>query len=159
MKIDPRNPREKVSTPKTVEIRHKKMAMIPNTRLLFISGPYHGATPWDREVNIYNAKALGVRVIKETNMFPIIPQANTACFDGLAPDARFLAGTLALMLRCDGVLMMPDWKKSKGARAEERMAQHMGILIAYTFEEIHQVFDLKTTKTICPQCGEDLSPF
>jgi hypothetical protein len=31
------------------------------------------------------------------------------------------------MLLCDGVSLLPDWKKSKGAKIEERLARELGL--------------------------------
>ena len=36
---------------------------------------------------------------------------------------------LKVMLDCDGVALLPDWKKSTGAKIEERLARETGILV------------------------------
>ena len=35
--------------------------------------------------------------------------------------------TLALLLVCDGVALLPDWKDSKGAGIEARLAADLGL--------------------------------
>jgi hypothetical protein len=34
---------------------------------------------------------------------------------------------IRMMLLCDGVSLLPDWRKSKGARIEARLARDLGI--------------------------------
>jgi hypothetical protein len=34
---------------------------------------------------------------------------------------------LRAMLLCDGVSLLPDWKKSKGAKIEARLARKLGM--------------------------------
>jgi hypothetical protein len=36
---------------------------------------------------------------------------------------------ISLMLRCDGVALLPDWKQSKGAKIEARLARDLGIAV------------------------------
>jgi hypothetical protein len=31
------------------------------------------------------------------------------------------------MLQCDGVALLPDWKQSKGAKIEERLARELSL--------------------------------
>jgi hypothetical protein len=36
---------------------------------------------------------------------------------------------VGLMLRCDGVALLPGWEDSRGARIEERLAREVGITV------------------------------
>jgi hypothetical protein len=44
---------------------------------------------------------------------------------------------LALMLRCDGVALLFDWRGSKGAKIEERLARDVGMTVKPFEEWIH----------------------
>ena len=41
------------------------------------------------------------------------------------PEAMKIA--IGKMLSCDGVSLLPDWKKSRGAKIEERLARELGM--------------------------------
>jgi len=41
--------------------------------------------------------------------------------------AKAMKTALRLMLLCDGVSLLPDWKKSKGAKIEVRLARELGM--------------------------------
>lgn len=101
--------------------------MIPQ---IYVAGPYRGKNAWEIERNIHEAKAVGPLVLAAGG-FPVIPHANTAHFDGLVPDEVFLAGTLGMMLRCDGVWFLQTWEASSGARAEHAMAVERTLPIWY----------------------------
>lgn len=96
--------------------------------LIYVAGPYRAPTAWQREKNIHRARTWGVALAK-AGAYPVIPHSNTAHFDGEAEDALWLAGTLALMRRCDGVLLIERWSESSGARAEHDEAVHLGLPI------------------------------
>jgi hypothetical protein len=36
---------------------------------------------------------------------------------------------LAGMLSCDGVALLPDWRESRGAKIEERLAREIGLVV------------------------------
>ena len=95
-------------------------------KLIYVAGPYRAPTTWGIAQNIHHARAVGA-VIAELGAYPVIPHSNTAHMDGVADDALWLAGTLELMRRCDGVVMFGLWKKSNGATAERREAMERGI--------------------------------
>jgi len=96
--------------------------------LIYVAGPYRAPTVWGIDQNIHDARRFGVELAKR-RAFPVIPHANTAHFDGLAPDDFWLEGTLALMRKCDGVLLMPTWRASSGARAEAREALNLAMAV------------------------------
>lgn len=68
----------------------------------------------------------------------ICPHSNTMFFsdaDGCGDDV-WLEGDLELVLRCDAMLLTPDWERSSGARAERVFANEHGIPTFDTVEEV-----------------------
>lgn len=61
----------------------------------------------------------------------ICPGMNTWGFDGSAPDNVWLDGDLAMVERCDAVVMAPNWVTSLGARGEREHAKKKGIPVYY----------------------------
>ncbi len=62
----------------------------------------------------------------------ICPHTNTRHFQGAAPDDLWLAGDLAILLRCDALITTPSWERSTGARAEVDVARQHGIPVFHT---------------------------
>lgn len=100
-------------------------------KLVYVAGPYRAATAWGIECNIQQARDRGAEVVR-AGAYPVIPHSNTSHFDGLAPDAFWLDGTLELMRRCDAVLMCGNWERSSGARAEVAEATRLKLPVFYT---------------------------
>lgn len=96
--------------------------------LVYVAGPYRANTAWGRESNIHAAKVWGVALAK-AGAYPVTPHANTAHFDGKAPDEFWIGGTLALLRRCDGVVLIDGWSRSTGARGEMLAAREWNIPI------------------------------
>lgn len=86
-------------------------------RLVYIAGPFRGATPWDVHCNVHEAELLGLEVAK-LGIYPVIPHAMTRNFDKLLTDQFWLDGTLELMMRCDALITTERWNLSSGARTE-----------------------------------------
>jgi hypothetical protein len=89
--------------------------------VIYIAGPYRAPTPWQILQNIRAAQAVALQVWK-LGAVAICPHANTALFDGEAPDDLWLDGDLELLYRCDALLCTEDYQRSSGARAEVRKA-------------------------------------
>jgi hypothetical protein len=103
--------------------------------ILYIAGPYRAATPYRIQQKIEAARAVALKYWKTGEYAVICPHANTALMDGEAPDEVWLAGDIEIMKRCDGVVMLPNWKESAGAREEHRVAKELGLTILYEGEE------------------------
>jgi hypothetical protein len=105
-------------------------------KLVYIAGPYRAPTTWGVAQTIHRAREIGA-IVAGLGAYPVIPHSNTAHMDGAADDALWLAGTLELMRRCDGVVMCPGWTSSSGARAEHDEAIRLGFPVhVYDLERI-----------------------
>lgn len=103
------------------------------TRVIYIAGPFRGKDSWEIENNIRRAEALALEVWRTPGFCAVCPHTNTRFYQGAAPDSVWLEGDLAILKRCDAVLLTPDWHKSSGARAEVMVAAQSGI---HTFDRL-----------------------
>jgi hypothetical protein len=94
--------------------------------IVYIAGPYRAKTTWGIECNIHRARQVGADVA-QVGCMPLIPHGNTEHFDGLQPDAFWLAGTLELLRRSDAVVVVDGWKNSEGAQKEVAAAHKLGL--------------------------------
>jgi hypothetical protein len=95
-------------------------------RICYIAGPFRGRNSWEVEQNIRRAEDLAFKVA-ELGAMPLCPHTNTRFFNGTLDDKFWLEGTLELLRRCDAVLLVPGWRSSSGAIAEEAEAMRIGI--------------------------------
>jgi hypothetical protein len=97
-------------------------------KLIYIAGPYRAPTTWGIAQNIHRAREAGA-VVASMGAYPMIPHSNTAHMDGVADDALWLEGTMEVMRRCDGVVMIKGFLSSRGAVDEhnEAVARRMPI--------------------------------
>ena len=98
--------------------------------VIYVAGPYRAA---NREMIAYNiavARAVAVQTAR-LGWFPICPHTNTAHFDDDLPnqDQFFLDGTLALLERCDAVVLIEGWRYSAGTLGEIHRARELGMPI------------------------------
>lgn len=105
--------------------------------VVYIAGPYRGPDNWTIECNIRRAETLSLDVWR-AGAAAICPHANTRYFQYAAPDDVWLRGDLAILAKCDAILMTPDWQKSSGAREEWLFAQHRGIPAFYTLTQLSE---------------------
>lgn len=57
----------------------------------------------------------------------ICPHCNTRFFQGAAEDDVWLDGDLAILERCDAVLLVPGWENSEGTNVEIEHAHKQGV--------------------------------
>jgi nucleoside 2-deoxyribosyltransferase len=104
-------------------------------KLVYIAGPFRGATPYAVKCNIDHAEALGLKVA-HLGAYPVIPHTMTAHFDKQLTDEFWLAGTLALMEKCDALILTDNWRTSSGATAERARMLELGRPVFETLDQL-----------------------
>ncbi len=99
-------------------------------KVVYIAGPYRGANTWEIESNIRRAEALALDVWR-AGAAALCPHANTRFFQGALPDSVWLKGDLAMLAKCDAILMTDNWSQSVGACAERDFAVQHDIPVFY----------------------------
>ena len=95
-------------------------------RLVFIAGPYRGASAWEIEQNVRRAEALALEVWR-LGAVAVCPHAMTRYYQDALPDDVWLRGMLELLGACHAVLLVPGWAESSGTRAEVARADTLGL--------------------------------
>lgn len=106
-------------------------------KVVYVAGPFRGRDSWEMESNIRRAEALALEAWR-AGAAVVCPHTNTRFFQGAAPDAVWLDGDLAILAKCDAILMTPDWERSSGARSEHEFAQARGIPAFYDMDGLRQ---------------------
>src|ERR1051326_1660817 len=99
---------------------------------LYISGPINGRP--NRNIQAFKAAAMMLTSIGYKTLIPhdipaYHPDPNKPCPEGYSHceghfSTCWLRGDLLEMLKCDGLFMLPDWRKSVGACLEHEVAIH-----------------------------------
>ena len=120
-------------------------------KLIYIAGPYrpytnaHGALV-DTAHNISIAEMTAVHLVDalgHLGLFPVVPHLNTRDFENQVKknhDQYFLDGTMAMLERCDAVLLtMPNADEvSSGTKAEVHRAHQLGIQVYRSFDALRR---------------------
>lgn len=104
-------------------------------KVIYIAGKFRGPNSWEIECNIRKAETLALQVWK-AGAAALCPHANTRFFQGAAPDLVWLEGDLEMLSRCDGMVLVDNWRESEGAKAEVAHAHRLKIPV---FEDIHEL--------------------
>lgn len=97
-------------------------------RIIFICAPYRAKTPWLIEKNVRRAERIALHLWR-LGAAVICPHTNTRCFQGAAKDEVWLAGYLAILARCDAIVLPAAVSISSGMQAEMREARRRGLPI------------------------------
>lgn len=120
-------------------------------KLIYIAGPYrpytnaHGALV-DTAHNISIAEMTAVHLVDalgHLGLFPVVPHLNTRDFENQVKknhDQYFLDGTMAMLERCDAVLLtMPNADEvSIGTKSEVHRAYQLGIQVYRSFDALRR---------------------
>jgi hypothetical protein len=98
--------------------------------LIYVAGKYRG----DVQENIDRAMRVA-KAVWQAGHVAICPHGNTAHFDGVVADERFLWGDLVILARCDALVTVEGWEESVGAKGEVAYAHRLGIPIYHTHFE------------------------
>lgn len=90
--------------------------MIPR-EVAYVAGPYRSATEWGVVQNIRAAEEVALALWR-MGYAVICPHKNTGFFGGTRPDEVWLDGDLAILRRCDLVVVCRNWITSSGTREE-----------------------------------------
>lgn len=96
--------------------------------LVYIAGPYRAITTYSTILNIRRAEDTAIKVWQHGDA-ALCPHKNSALFDGLAEDELWLEGGLLMLSKCDAMIMIDFWWRSKGTLAEAAYALEHGIPI------------------------------
>jgi hypothetical protein len=122
-------------------------------KLVYVAGPYRGASEWEVVQNIRRAEALALAVW-QSGAACICPHKNTALLGGAADDSVWLEGDLEMMRRCDAVVCTSDWRRSAGTLKEVRIATEIGLPVFFALGDlrawINEASALKTIKAVEP---------
>lgn len=95
-------------------------------KLVFIAGKLRGENAWEIACNVHEAEQVALRVAQLGGM-PVVPHSLGRSMLGTLPESFWRAGCLALLARCDGILLLPGWLQSHGAGLESDFADEHGI--------------------------------
>lgn len=109
-------------------------------KVVYIAGPFRGASAWEVECNVRRAEERALEVWR-LGAAALCPHTNTRYFDGAAADEVWLRGDLEMLSRCDALLLTPDYRRSSGATAERDHALAIGVPVFYDLQALADWLD------------------
>lgn len=105
---------------------------------IYISGPIRAASIALEKANVDRARdvAADLIIIGHT---PFCPHTHTEGFGRLYPAITYedyMRMDLQWLDLCDGILMLPGWQQSQGARIEHKRAGRLGLPIWYDLMDV-----------------------
>ncbi|MHA1757034.1 MAG: DUF4406 domain-containing protein [Promethearchaeota archaeon] len=118
--------------------REREMSIKPF--VIYISGKYSAKTKKEIKKNIELARKYALKIWKKG--FPVIcPHLNTAFMEDELSYDLVLDGDIEILSRCDALFLLPNWKRSKGAKKEREIAIKENLLIIES-KDLNKLEDL-----------------
>lgn len=118
-------------------------------KVVYVAGPFRGPSSWDIECNIRQAETLALEVWR-SGAAALCPHTNTRFFQGAAEDSIWLDGDIEMLLRCDALILAPDWERSSGARGERDEALRAGLPVFYDIADLRAWLAAGPTTDVMP---------
>ena len=101
-------------------------------RTIYVAGRYRADTHEGIAQNIRDARKVAIYVWERGDV-ALCPHLNTAHFemDCNVPEETYLEGDLLLLEMCSGLITVPGWERSVGARKEVEYAQARNMTIEH----------------------------
>lgn len=104
--------------------------------LVYVSGAYTAPTSEQLQANIERARLAGLEV-RKAGYVPVVPHLAILYDD---PNdftyEKAMVECLAMLKRCNAVLMVEGWRESRGARIERHFAYKHWIPVCHTIGEL-----------------------
>ena len=104
-------------------------------KIIYIAGKYRGASTEDIRQNIQKSEGKAAEVWKK-GAVAVCPHKNSAFMSGIIPEEDFINGYLELLLRCDALYLVENWRESSGARLEIEQALKHDIPVLIDSEQL-----------------------
>jgi hypothetical protein len=103
--------------------------------VVYVAGAFRAPDAWQIAENIRASERLALEVWR-LGAVAVNPLANTAHYQGALPDEVWLRGDLELLRRCDALLTVDNWERSRGARDEVAHAVARGIPVFHALSAL-----------------------
>jgi hypothetical protein len=103
--------------------------------VVYVAGPFGAPTPWGVELNVRLAEEVALKVAL-VGHYPLCPHAMYRNYDGTRPYEFWIAATLELLKRCDSVLLVDGWERSRGAIGERDYAIAHGMPVHCSISDL-----------------------
>lgn len=115
-----------------------KQAIASDMVVVYVAGPYRSNSYEGIKLNIESARNVAVKTAK-LGYAIACPHTNTGTMDEIAPEIEdnfWLQSAIAIMKRCDAIVLAPGWTGSEGVRIELNIAKEMGIPVFETVDDL-----------------------
>jgi len=127
---------------------------------LYIAGKITGLVYEDALRKFAEAEAMLTRLGHE----PVNPMRENPGID--LDWAEYMKRDIPLLLKCDGIFLLPDWAESRGAVLEHHIARELGMRIFHSAclrncldcGEICMAVEIDHLSGFCRECGKGQKP-
>lgn len=100
--------------------------------IVYVAGAYRAPTIWAVIQNIRAAQTVAMDLRRlENPVMVFCPHQNSGLEDGAYSDESILDGDIAMLVRCDALVMIIGWENSSGATRERDIALEREIPVFY----------------------------